>query len=773
MDKHLLLGDVCTKANMETRNSADTFARLKNSDSIYRYRPPLLAPLILACYCFCLVNILLLALSSSSVIFVAAQGVTRTPTISGLNLNEQYSSNPTNNQNVPQVISTTTTTSTSITVKPTTGNSTSSQQQQPKSLKFTLIAGKLWRFNIKANSFFSYKEGELRLHKNVSTNNYIIDDDGWFQYNPQQQQLFAWPSLTIRPGTYHYVLLPSGIDFEADSENLLSVDVVANIVVELIRPLYQGAKGDVDLLIDHKFSLDFLHRHQAYPLLLQQIVSVFDTLVRSNTSLQQNALTTANTSTPTTSTATISAVLAQQKNPKLANKLSDYLLISSTYSSDGEFFSITWSSHPALSSNNTITLISECRLATINDTVTKLSSLSSGYRSEQEKFVIYYPLDAPLVNSQAIVPTERGNNALKLILNSACQQENIVGELGSVSSYSLNRYGLTSSDLDDKQNFVAEPKAILSVGGANVATNQDSAASKATEPGSDSLSSSILVTSFNNSAPTTPVVQSTPITTTMEPLFTTTPAMDSAFTSFGLSPTPENHTQSSSTAAVKVDEAALEAQVVKSEETRLMQQSSQQPTTKMQPQAKSLANFLDSNDVVPKNFSMTSSTTPSTVKNFSEADNNLSVSVVPAKYTNSSTEASLNEELIGILDDIMNYIVSVAIPIAIIIGVILLVSTLIALCSLYIKKKKSKQLKVRNRFDFRYGSERRGFLKNSSEPVILEADQKSISLGGTPQHRANNATKQKRDNRKDYQPVFATSVFGAGNDGAGSTECGG
>lgn len=103
--------------------------------------------------------------------------------------------------------------------------------------------------------------------------------------------------------------------------------------------------------------------------------------------------------------------------------------------------------------------------------------------------------------------------------------------------------------------------------------------------------------------------------------------------------------------------------------------------------------------------------------------------------TTTLQETSINEDLMGILNEVTEYLVSVAVPASIIVGLILIASILIAIFSLCRKRRKSKQFEVGDRFKFRYGSERRQFLKNSSKPVILEADQKSLSMGGTPQHR--------------------------------------
>jgi hypothetical protein len=114
---------------------------------------------------------------------------------------------------------------------------------------------------------------------------------------------------------------------------------------------------------------------------------------------------------------------------------------------------------------------------------------------------------------------------------------------------------------------------------------------------------------------------------------------------------------------------------------------------------------------------------------------NASSSNSVSAINNTSRESSLNDDLIGILNDITDMMVSIAVPLAVVLGIVLILSILIAICNLCIKRRKSKQFEVSDRFKFRYGSERKGFLKKSSKPVILEADQKSISMGGTPRHQ--------------------------------------
>lgn len=838
---------------------ANTFTTCRVGSSLNPF-PFLLLVLTFCCYCS-LANILMPLDLSSSMLAL-------TETIRTTNSNDQYpvTDTTTSTINLPAItntqstIPTTTAAAATINKSTTSKSNTYSYQYQPKSLKFTLIAGKHWRFNIKANSFSStHNGGELRLHKNVSLNNYIIDDDGWFQYNPQQQQLFAWPNLFVQPGTYYFVLLPSGTDFEADSENAVkNLDVVANIIVELIRPLRKTSNDHIDRNIDHKFSLEFLHRHQTYPLLLQQIVSVFDTITRPNNNPSSSSSSYASTTTsPTTTTITNSnniattnistsaALLAQQKNLKLANKLSEYLLISSTYSSDGEFFSLTWSVHPSLV-NNSITSINECRLATINETVSKLSTLTSGYQSSYEKYVIYYPLDAPLVNSNAIVPTERGNNSLKLYLNGPCQKEKIIQELVSaaavvVSPRSVTVPSISSTDIDDKEdNIVSDltQTQTQTQTTTTIPTTFDVVNSVTDNPsGLPSLkaidSSTALqdTTSINpttispppspsplpESSPPSLFSQFPPLESSPQPLDTTTiatpvivlapetepsqpPLISEApqtFTQPDSTETIANKEVSSSLEEINPNNTVLEAQIVKSEVTPLLvmqpqlqqqgQQQQQQPT-KMPPQAKSFADFLDSNDVQTQP-NITMSSMISTTEAPHIAANNLSNVVTPLSSINNSDvvtaaaanvtsanssliETSLNEDLIGILDDVMSYLIKYAVPASVIVGLILLLSIFIALCKLCLKKRKSKQFQVRNRFDFRYGSERRGFLKTSSKPVILDADQKSLSIGGTPQHRPgkNNNVKTKKQNSQsqksqaDYLPMHAFSSTGYSGD---------
>lgn len=657
---------------------------------------------------------------------------------------------------------------TTATSKPLVSGPQNSQSPQTKSLKFTLIAGKSWKFIIKGNSLSSHNKAELRLHKNVSTNNYIIDDEGWFQYNPQQQQLFAWPSLETKSGTYYFVLLPSGIDFEADSENIVNLEVAASIVVELIKPLYQGTKtGDVHQLVDYEFSLEQLHRHPTYPLLLNQIFSVFETLAKSN------ATTTTTTTQIVTSSTNLLTTISpsnQQVASRSSNKLSEYLLLAYNYSPDGELFSVHWSTHPALV-NNTLTPIGDCRVNTIIDTISKLSSRSAGYHSDEEKFTILYGLEAPsstiLSNSHAIVPTER-SNALKLTLNGPCQKAKIVGELG------------IQQQVGKVVASVGGGGAVLSADVSNVENNN----SADDRPATSTVTTKSLTNSFTttpngpdsealvtNTANQTTLVESSTLNSTSQivKLDETTPSQH-VISNQPRSISERNSTQQSPglSTETSVSSPALSAET-ESLVTKTTTKAPLQQQPKLQPQAKSLEDFLEMSDnqpsstptntvpelssTPPSNFSSPSPSPSPSVDNVETTTLSASVSTVSTRpVTPVSAESTLNEDFMGILDEVMNYLVSVAVPASIIVGSILLISIIFALCHLYRKRKKSKEFQVRNRFDFRYSSERKGFLKNSSRPVILEADQKSLSTGGTPQHKA--ATKDKKKKvEKNYYPM--------------------
>ena len=684
--------------------------------------------------------------------------------------------------------------------------------QQPKSLKFTLIAGKYWKFNIKTNSLqTSHREKELRLHKNVSANNFIIDDDGWFQYNHQQQQLFAWPSLSVKPATYHFVLLPSGLDFEADGEIVVnSLDVVANIVVELIRPLHPLAKFDVDQLIDHKFSLDYLHRLSSYPLLVSQIVSVLDQVFRNNSIQFQDTSSTAaaTTTDQRTTTSSLLSLIHTNKQLRSTNRLSEYLLIDSSYSEDGEIFSLTWTTLPSLI-NNTIALITECRLTNINDTVTKLSSPSLGYQNESQKFVIYYSLEASALNSQAIVPTERGNYALRLSLNGPCRSSKVIEELAI--PITSNLYNGLAADGDEKENNIFDrqisstaapfpfelgstkptsgPAKLTKSGNSDTtATEVTTIESNAAQP--SDLAPTTTTTATNSSpdraisSPGTPQEHSQLLTQslaakTSDDSTTTTPALKTA----PAEPKPEPELEvgqaadtttralTSSTSArdaIEVQQPALASdqpapskpplEQAPPDEREQQPQQQQQPQTKIPPQIKSFANFLDLPiEQIETFMSNTTTSTPASsggqIGNSiaMAAKDNATTNYVPSVSSQTKPETSLNEDLIGVVNEVVDYLVSIAIPLAVIIGTILLTSIIIALCSLRRKRRKSKEYEVGDRFKFRYGSERRGFLKNSSRPVILEADQKSLSMGGTPMHKAVVTNKNKTNYDEDLK----------------------
>jgi hypothetical protein len=684
------------------------------------------------------------------------------------------------------------------------------QQFQPKSLKFTLTAGKYWKFNIKTNSLFSsHIEKELRLHKNVSVGNYIIDDDGWFQYNHAQQQLFAWPSFSVKSGTYYFVLLPSGLDYEADGENVVNIgDVAANIIVELIRPYFSGVvntKLELDHLIDYEFSLDYLHRHSSYPLLLTQIVSVFDLLSKSSTStssgnVDQNSslpphstmsttvrsLTTA--SMPSSLSQTMGATPQQNKQARLASKFNEFLLIDSSGTHDGEFFSLTWTTHPSPTSN-AISPINECRLSIINDTISRLSSRSILYPVFDDKFVISYALEGPLVDSRAIIPTERGNYALKLSLHNACKNKRVIDELGvtsikgfpmsvddkdstastdnaslqSSSTESINT-GLeletAPSELADKQRtneeqeHIVEPiQAItdsppLTTTGAHIRTSLTLGSSPyPLEPNGPNLKSLDDSTQIRRTVPTTTTVAgpiSASPTAQLENGWSQPPESQ---------PTPDPISRSQTSVRRELGTSALHPNT--------SEQDQQQKQSKLQPQEKSFSDLLDLSSDIMMSSNTSLSSTMTEVQNSNSSGEPITTSTVPSitNATNptstigkSNQESSLNDDLIGILNEITELMVSIAVPLAVVLGIVLIVSILIAICNLCIKKRKSKQFEVGDRFKFRYGSERKGFLKKSSKPVILEADQKSLSMGGTPRHqpliKGNGKTKNDTGDKK-------------------------
>lgn len=712
------------------------------------------------------------------------------------------------------------------------------QQSQPKSLKFTLIAGKYWKFHIKPSSLHtSHNNKELRLHRNVSSNNFIIDDDGWFQYNHQQQQLFAWPSLDTKPATYYFVLLPSGIDFEADGENVISgSDIVANILIELIRPLYSGPKFNIDQIIDHKFSLDYMHRHSSYPLLLNQIISIFETLTTRNNTASQN----------TSNTALTSLLLASQlPSNRLTVKLNEFLLIDSSYSPDGEWFSISWSLQSSLI-NNTVTQITECRLAFINDIVSRLSSPSLGYQSDSDKFVIYYSLELPTVNPNAIAPTERGNYALKLTLNGPCRKEKTIDDLAVAPSTSNILVGLTS-DIDDQKSSnisdrqapsttsttttqpttinelkfnsdqvstptLTSPVSIVTttdlslLSGSQINSLEPNTKSvQLSEPQQDIVSSQSSAASVETSTLpsftqlaldtneiTTPASISNVNTTShpTEPTISSTSVIPQQVTTPKKpSPPPISH-PSSTEPTTSVESTTIDnknkdqrgphqIQVFETDSSPFFdqnlldkqQQQQQRPLDQSKPQVKSFASFLDLPQVKsPNQYSRhqqnivitTSTMATNNSTNLIDDGRSLEATIAPNMTetsilksestvpTASLQDSSINDDLIGILNEVTDYLVSVAVPASIIVGIILVASILLAISSLCLKRRRSKELEVGNRFKFRYESERRQFLKNGSEPVIIEADQRSLSMGGTPRHKVQPNQSEIEKNRATY-----------------------
>lgn len=323
-----------------------------------------------------------------------------------------------------------------------------------RKFKFTLISGKFWRFNLRSSTKANTsQQTEPRLYKITQSNNLsIVDEDFWFQYDSQQQQFIAWPSLQTIPGTYQFALLPPGLDMESTCDEFeieQNLVVVARIIVELLRPLHQFLEvmdGDLDHLIDHKFSLGFLHRRSNYPLLVQQIVDVFEAIssrdktkhARSQSEAIQRRLIQDQYKT----------ILLHSKGASSPHsKLGEYILISSSYTSDGEYFSITWSYHKSLI-NNTISQLRECSMTVINSTISRLSNspptalvivttpsrglapLSHNQQQASDDLYVHYKLDAPISRFQPIIPTERGGYALKLTLGRPCQSERVLNELG-------------------------------------------------------------------------------------------------------------------------------------------------------------------------------------------------------------------------------------------------------------------------------------------------------------------------------------------------------
>lgn len=136
--------------------------------------------------------------------------------------------------------------------------------------------------------------------------------------------------------------------------------------------------------------------------------------------------------------------------------------------------------------------------------------------------------------------------------------------------------------------------------------------------------------------------------------------------------------------------------------------------------------------------------------NNSPSDNdNTSTSVTPLtdapKGTSNSTKAQVSTvseagthdgHFIKLIEETKDYLGPVAVTALIIVCILLFLCVGITYIVTCIKRKNSQKFRVRNRFDFRYESERRAFLKKGSKPVILESDQRNISIGGTPQHHA-------------------------------------
>lgn len=706
------------------------------------------------------------------------------------------------------------------------------QSPQQRSLKFTLIAGKYWKFKIGTNSLQTkHREKELRLHRNVSTNNFIIDDDGWFQYNHQQQQLFAWPSYNLKPATYYFVLLPSSLDYEAGGENLISNDdVVANIVVELIEP-YTTTKLDLDQLVDHKFSLEYLHRHSSYPLLLAQIVSVFDTLARSASSNSAADATTTEATTTTTATTTSSvlAALQQNKQARLSSRLSEFLLIDARASPDGEYFSITWTTHPSLANNSPLLPINDCRLGAINETLSKLSSRSILYPNGDDQFVISYSLEGPLVNSQAIIPTELGNYAIKLALNNPCRRKKILDELGHISPPGAF-IGLATG-IDETENNIVQhkegsklqqiltttavrsaataqpsslgsesersiirdaPASITSQGGLDISASEK--AGNTSDSGQEPASSRA-TTQTHSVAPVSPVTQSQ---LERAPTPKTTPLVGSPSEELQTAAIENQNTIPTARRALETSTT----QVSSSEEVRSPTPAPPLLQSNPPPQAKSFVDFLEPSENPIRSTMMAGVTDISTsllpsqsndiqsnVTAYSTTETSSLNATSPATITSSKSgqESSINDDLIGILNETTEFLLSIAVPLSIVLGVILIASILFALCNLCMKRRKSKQFEVGDRFKFRYGSERKGFLKNSSKPVILEADQKSLSMGGTPLHNprldpykdepdkmpGSSKVKTNKKNKNESRPTqsgsgfFAMTVF---SDGAASSD---
>lgn len=797
---------------------------------------------------------------------------------------------------------------------------------KPKSYKFTLTAGKYWRFKIKADTLLttsSHRNRELRLYENTSNTNSIINDDSWFNYNTQQQQLFAWPSLQTKSATYYFVLKLNGSDVESGNENgVNNLAIAASIVVEIIRPLNLDSRvKDVDQLLDYKFSLENIYRQSSYPQLLNQIVTLFEYLTTSRYSYDSSNETQATTVIP----ALIQQVVKNiSQSSKPSYKLNEFLLIESILSAGGEYFSIAWTYEPSLINNTITPHTNECRLSSLLDSLSKLSqpalaspvplgqahTTSSALHREGNRLypnpTIYYPVRVSSQYSHAIIHSLNDQAGvepvLKLTLNNQCQRSKVFDEIvglhvhaanESISEITLNSNGhdiviaspsdaipvksnytdtgnLTSAQHPQQHLYpapdtVSAPKNSL----ASTYARTNSSANEVTPSTEISLSQNVTKTQTNprfalevapstsltstsstrrtspasvtptevpylevsltsttqsqSTHPSTPVstpsLQQSTLATEDAKKSLLTPAQDSApHESQQQQQQKQPHQQprgeetntavpftigeqssfvptifTTTISSIKQSDNVNTSSDVPSDNSDLLAQTStiqadrrslSSSITKSPPQAKSLANYFElaefntnSNHSVPIMSSDHTPTTaiPSTppslssttatittavtqVPNLSDSTTIIGTSIpfvfkntdnVPLLTDTNSTsasivanESSLNEDLIGILNDIMEYVVSVAVPIAVIVGAILLLSITIALCSLRAKRRKSQQFGSGDRFKNRYGSERKAFLKNSSRPVILESDQKSLSLGGTPQHHYIQKTSQ-------------------------------
>lgn len=645
---------------------------------------------------------------------------------------------------------------------------------QAKVFKFTLIAGRYWKFILKPNTLASItNNSELRLHRKLSDTSYVIDDDGWFQFNPHLLQLVGWPSLITPSGVYEYCLLPAALDVESETtdSNIVNNEVVASIVVQLIKPIFFQYK-DIDKLVDHKFSLDYLHRHASYPVLLNQVIAIFDIIVSQpplDNNQAQNASSQHTTSSghrvarralPGASLAFNSTASAKYAPP--TNKLAECLLIDAAPTKDGSLFSFTWSTHPSLI-NGTIIPILDCRLKTILDTVSKISSLKTGaLRTANDASIsLQYTIDVKKLNSSSIVPTERGNYSLKLVLNSACKARQYIEELLKLSP-SARSDSSTVLDAENSINSVFESEN----GKENLATpitttiqptyssalyttalpldpnstllaaplNVDSGIERNRRPerlGPDFTSESRALLDSRTQILNSSTVL--PTTTQFETLYsgqenktfvfvTEAPKQNRAV------PDPVTFAQQSP--QTTTDQTYLINQHVSSSPTALPTS-----TLRVSPQPKSfVSEYLETVTRPPENMSslavtiaIVNSTTAAPSINSTYADEDTKVSGSEQK-----SEKDLTDFLNSVVEDLTLY----AVPVAMVVGAVLVLSIMIALLSLCVKKRKASKLRPTSRFDFRYGSERRAFIKNSSKPVILEADKKSLSMGGTPQHRA-------------------------------------